>query len=181
MTARENPGSRHVRLILDECMDLLKDRGESRLNADAKILLAAILFADSEGVAHLEGGQLARWCGSPTYAKAGRSFLKRRIDFLIEVGLLAPGSTLVELRSMVGRSAYGEVEEVEEVAATDQTIADTGLTELELRAWFAGWEEAYFIRSGAPEETRRMVASTRGEATMEQILDLWEQTRLEAQ
>lgn len=63
---------------------------------------------------------------------------------------------------------------------TEQTIAHTGMTEQELRAWFAGWEDAYFLRAGADEETRRMVAGTRSDATVAQILELWEQTRLEA-
>lgn len=181
MTAQENPGTVSVRLIWSEGIALLKKKGKGSLSVDSKIMLAALLFADDEGVAQMKPRQLARYCADWKNETASPAFLKRRIDALIEAGVLAPGSTPTELRSMIGRSAYGDAEEVEEVAATDQTIADTGLTELELRAWFAGWEEAYFIRSGAPEETRRMVASTRGEATMEQILDLWEQTRLEAE
>lgn len=59
------------------------------------------------------------------------------------------------------------------------TVAHTGMTEQELRAWFAGWEDAYFLRAGADAETRRMVAETRSDATVAQILDLWERTRLE--
>lgn len=114
MTDQENPGTRHVRLITDECMAVLKDRGENRLNADSKIMLATVLFADDEGVAYIEPGKLALWCGDPGNARAGRSFLKRRINHLVKAGVLAPGSTPTELRSMIGRAAYAEAEEVAE-------------------------------------------------------------------
>lgn len=176
MSGNKNPGTVHVRLIWEDSTGLLKSKGDQRLHPDQKIMLAALLFADGEGIAKMGPEQLQRYCADRG-PKASRAFVQGRIDHLIQCGVLAPGSTLTELRSMFGRSAYGEVAEE---AATDQTVADTGLTEHELRAWFAGWEEAYFLRSGASEETRGMVASTRAEATMEQIVDLWEQTRLEA-
>lgn len=113
MTEQEqNPGTRHIRLIQDDCLAALKDRGENRLNADSKILLASVLFVDDEGVAHIEPGKLALWCGDPGHARAGRSFLKRRINHLVKAGALAPGSTPTELRSMIGRAAYAEAEEV---------------------------------------------------------------------
>lgn len=112
MTDQENPGTVHVRLIEDECLALLENTSETRLNTDAKIMLATIMLADDEGVAHLEGGQLARWCGEPGYARAGRGFLSRRITYLTKVGVLAPGSRPTELRSMVGRAAYAATEEV---------------------------------------------------------------------
>lgn len=66
-------------------------------------------------------------------------------------------------------------------AKTEHALADTGLPDRELRAWFAGWEEGYFIRAGVDQEIRRMVASTRADATVEQILDLWEHSRLGAE
>lgn len=66
-------------------------------------------------------------------------------------------------------------------AMTEQVIAGTGLTERDLCAWFASWEEAYFIRAGVDREIRRMVTSTRADATVEQILDLWEHARMEAE
>ena len=112
MTDQENPGTVHVRLIEDEVMALLKDTGANRLHPDSKILLAAVLFADNEGVAHIEGGKLSRWCANPGSQRAGRGFLQRRIAHLVKVGALAPGSTPTELRSMVGRAAYAEAEEV---------------------------------------------------------------------
>ena len=108
----QNPGTVHVRLIEDECLALLENTSETRLNVDAKIMLATTMLADDEGVAHLEGGQLARWCGEPGYARAGRGFLSRRIKYLTTIGVLAPGSRPTELRSMIGRAAYAEAEEV---------------------------------------------------------------------
>lgn len=66
-------------------------------------------------------------------------------------------------------------------AMTEQVIAGTCLTGRDLRAWFAGWEEAYFIRAGVDRAINRMVTSTRADATVEQILDLWEHTRMEAE
>ena len=112
MSDQENPGTRHVRLITDEVMALLKDAGRDRLTEDSKIVLASVLFADNEGVAHIEAGKLSRWCANPGFRRAGRGFLQRRIDHLVKGGALAPGSTPEELRSMVGRAAYAEAEEV---------------------------------------------------------------------
>ena len=112
MTDQENPGTVHVRLIEDECLALLENTSNVRLSLDSKILLVVSMFADDEGVAYLEPGKLALWCGDQKHERAATSFLKRKIRKLIAVGLLAPGSTPEELRSMIGRAAYAEAEEV---------------------------------------------------------------------
>lgn len=112
MSDQENPGTVHVRLIEDECLALLENTGEDRISVDSKIILATVLLADGEGIAHLERGQLAHWCGDQRFKRASNRFLQKRIDHLVTVGVLAPGSTPTELRSMVGRAAYAEAEEV---------------------------------------------------------------------
>ena len=112
MSDQENPGTRHIRLITAECVALLKNTGVDRLSVDTKILLAAILFADDEGIAYIQSGKLSHWCGDQRFKRASNRFLQKRIDHLVTVGVLAPGSTPTELRSMVGRAAYAEVEAV---------------------------------------------------------------------
>lgn len=112
MTAQENPGTVSVRLIWDDSVALLEKKGKGSLSVDSKIMLAALLFADDEGVAQMKPRQLARYCADWKNETASPTFLRRRIAALIEAGVLAPGSTPTELRSMIGRSAYGVTEEV---------------------------------------------------------------------
>ena len=112
MTDQENPGTVHVRLIWDDCIALLRNTGEHRISVDTKILLASVLFAYNEGITRMGPRQLRRYCGDQRRKMATTEFLQGRIDNLAEVGVLAPGSTPEELRSMIGRAAYGDAEEV---------------------------------------------------------------------
>ncbi|MGP9612233.1 hypothetical protein ACT3TE_03135 [Brachybacterium sp. AOP42-B2-9] len=96
-------GTRTVHLIEDDMIQILKSPD---LHPDLTIALAAVLFADAEGIARMPQGQLRRWCARPGQngRKASDWFIRSRIDGLIETGVLAEGSTPTELRSMV---AYG--------------------------------------------------------------------------
>lgn len=96
-----------VDLIRYEVFELLKADGESRLHPSNKILLAVILLADNEGVATLRPKQLQRWCSSRPGGVAGLAFVRGQIAALVERGVLAPGRTELELRSMIGRRAQG--------------------------------------------------------------------------
>lgn len=109
----ENPGTVAVQTIWDEAIALLRGKREPRLNADAKILLTSLTFADDEGVAVIKRGQLAKYCAEPSRGMATVAFLQRRIDHLIGPGVLASSSTPLELRSMWSRTA----DEAEQVAA----------------------------------------------------------------
>jgi hypothetical protein len=99
-------------LIRDEAFPLLRDTGAQSLRPDSKIMLAIVMLADHEGVAYLTPEALRRWCAQPGKRRASQSFVNKRIRCLIDAGVLAPGSTATELRSMIGRRA-----EAEEVAA----------------------------------------------------------------
>lgn len=92
----------HVELLHDEIVAVLRSNRENeRLHPASKIVLASILFADSEGVAHLNDNSLRRWCAEPGHQRASKPYLQRQINGLIEAGVLAPGSTPTELRSML--------------------------------------------------------------------------------
>lgn len=94
-----------ITLIRDEAMALLRGKGPESLHPTTKILLASVLFADSEGVAHLGSESLRRWCAGPDRRRASQAFIDRRIEELLAAGALAPGSTPKELISML---AYRE-------------------------------------------------------------------------
>lgn len=98
-------GTVTVELIYADILGLLRDNGADRPQTDIKILLATVMFADEEGVAHLNDGALAYWSRLPGRKRGSDQHVQRRIDVLIDAGVLAPGSTTTELRSMVGRAA----------------------------------------------------------------------------
>lgn len=97
-------GVRAVRLIESEAISLIKSQ---EVHPDIRLVLASVLFADGEGVSTYSKGQLQRWMASHGRRRASAWFVQARIDVLIEQGVLAPGSTPLELRSMV---AYGQEE-----------------------------------------------------------------------
>lgn len=99
------PDTVAVELIYADALELLRDNGANRLHPDSKILLAAVLFADEEGVANLNAGALAHWCKLPGRKRGSDRHVQQRIDVLVDVGVLAPGSTTTELRSMINRAA----------------------------------------------------------------------------
>lgn len=102
-----------VELIYDEVLAQLRPAGgDDQIGAEAKILLAVLLFADNEGVATLKPGALRHWCGRSRRSRASTEFVARRIQHLTDAGVLAPGSTETELRSMVGRKADENEEEM---------------------------------------------------------------------
>jgi hypothetical protein len=104
-----------VQLISEEVLELLRDQGPDCLHPDTKIVLAALMLADAEGVAVLRNRSLQRWCGRKPGEFASRGFIRSRIDYLVRAGLLAPGSSPGELRSMVARQAVViEVEDAED-------------------------------------------------------------------
>lgn len=111
MSDQDNPGTTHVRLIRSEALAVLKGNGDVRLHPDQIIMLAALLFADEEGIAYMNPKSIQRWCARPGQYRASERYVQRRIDAMIDAGVLAPGSTPLELRSMIGRSAYSEVAE----------------------------------------------------------------------
>lgn len=96
------PDTVPVELIHDDALAVLRDRS-GVLHPDTKILLASLLFSDDEGVAHVQARALGRWCALPGTSAARPEFLAQRVGVLTDGGLLAPGSTIQELRSMVGR------------------------------------------------------------------------------
>lgn len=98
-------GTRTVHLIEADVIALAKS---PELHPDMRLLLASVLFADGEGVSKFRKSQLQGWCASHGRRRASARFVQSRIDALIEQGVLAPGSTPTELRSMV---AYGQEEE----------------------------------------------------------------------
>lgn len=97
-------------LIADEVREVLRYTGEGAPHPDVKILLATVLFADEEGVAKLGARRLRKWCARPGHRTASRGYVVGRIGRLIEAGVLAPGSTPTELRSMIGRRAEDGLE-----------------------------------------------------------------------
>ncbi|MGP5362971.1 hypothetical protein [Brachybacterium tyrofermentans] len=101
-----------IELIKSEALALLRPTEKARLHPATRLTLASILLADDEGVAVLKPKQAQRWCSSTPGGMAGLTFVRGQIDELIERGVLAPGSTELELRSMIGRRA--EVEDSEQ-------------------------------------------------------------------
>ncbi|MEE1651829.1 hypothetical protein V1260_13685 [Brachybacterium sp. J144] len=99
-------------LIEDEVKALLHARGNPRLGPEAVIMLAALLFADDEGVARIERGELRRWCAGDGQGRAGSHEVWEHLERLMDMGALAPGSRTTELRLMFGRAAGAEVGEV---------------------------------------------------------------------
>lgn len=110
-----------LQMISDETLRILRDHGEGAPHSDLRIALASLLFADGEGVAHLEEGALRRWCSIDGKRMSTVSFVERRIGVLVEAGVLAPGSTPTEMRSMIGRRAvvvdFEDTSETKEIAA----------------------------------------------------------------
>lgn len=98
-------GTRAVNVIESEAVAFMKN---SAVHPDLRIMLASIVFADSEGTTYLRKGQLQAWLAHPGHRRASSGFVRSRIDGLIEAGSLAEGSTPTELRSMV---AYGQEED----------------------------------------------------------------------
>lgn len=97
-----------AQIIVAEALAVLRDNGEKRLHPGVKIALASIALADDEGVATMRPKQLQRWCGRSAQERAGAAFVDRQIEALIEAGVLAPGSTALELRSMLAYRAEAE-------------------------------------------------------------------------
>lgn len=96
------PGTTHAVLIDDEVLRLVK---EDSLSLETRVLLACLLYADAEGVATFNHRRvLRRWCGRNRQMATGGE-VRAAINHLIEAGALAPGSDLLELRSMFGRAA----------------------------------------------------------------------------
>lgn len=109
-----------VSVLHTEVLDVLRYTGPGRLHPGSKILLASMLFADNEGIAKLNENSLRRWCAEPGSTRASSGFLRRQIDFLTEAGVLAPGSTPTELRSMLayrGERTIATVEDLEQLEA----------------------------------------------------------------
>lgn len=98
----QTPDEVPVILLRDEVREVLRGQGTG-LHPDVRITLAALQYADDEGVAVLSPNALSRWCRLPGSDGTSQWFLAQRIDHLTEVGILAPGSTARELRSMIGR------------------------------------------------------------------------------
>ncbi|MGP9745963.1 hypothetical protein [Brachybacterium sp. AOP29-B2-41] len=103
-------GTRTVNVIESEAVAFMKN---AAVHPDLRIMLASIVFADSEGITVLRKGQLPAWLAQPGRRRASSGFVRARIDGLIEAGALAEGSTPTELRSMV---AYGTEAESGEAA-----------------------------------------------------------------
>lgn len=103
-------GTRTVNVIDAEAIALMKS---DDMHPDMRLMLASIVFADGEGVARFRKGQLQHWLARPGRRRAVAWFVQRRIDGLIEQGVLAEGSTPTELRSMI---AYGTEAESGEAA-----------------------------------------------------------------
>lgn len=97
--------TRPVQMIDAEVIAIIKN---PEVWSDVKLILASAHFADGEGISRFSKGQLARWLAMPGHRRAKAWFVESRIAALIEQGVLAPGSTPTELRSMV---AYGQEEE----------------------------------------------------------------------
>ena len=106
------PDTQDVVILREETLHVLRNGRWKGVHTDALIVLAAILFADEEGVAELHDGSLARWCTPKGQRERPEGFLEGRIEKLIAAGALAEGSTPEELRSMVSRRA--DVEDSQE-------------------------------------------------------------------
>lgn len=106
------PDTQDVVILREETLHVLRNARWQGMHTDALIVLAAILFADEEGVAELHHGSLERWCTPKSQREVSKDFLERRIGKLIAAGALAEGSTPTELRSMVSRRA--DVEDSQE-------------------------------------------------------------------
>lgn len=90
----------HVQVLKAEVLEVLR---AGVLRPEAVLLLASVAFADEEGIARMSINSLRRWCGKPDGQRASKRFIQARIDDLIAAGVLAPGSTPEELRSMTAR------------------------------------------------------------------------------
>lgn len=98
-------GTVGVELIHAEAMRFIKNPA---VHPDQRLVVASIRFADEEGVAHFKKGQIQQWLALPGRRRATAQFVNSRIEALIEVGALAPGSTATELRSMIAHCREGE-------------------------------------------------------------------------